>query len=293
MTHHLKHWLERAHREGFAIGAFNVSSAELLRAIIEAAVTKESPVIIESSDGETEYLGAKNLVDLVNNAREETRLPIFLNLDHARSVDRVQIALDAGYDLVHYDGSKESPEVNLKNLQTVVKRAHGIGSLVEGERDYIIEGSAVRKITAAAGRAQSHMTDPEVAAIFVKNSRLDIFAVSIGNVHGLYTSPKILDLKLLAEIQEKVPSFLSLHGGSGIDDEQIRQAIEIGQFVKINVSTELRQAVRAGLERELKEHPDEVAMYKLMPDALREVQMIVEAKMELFGSAGKARISHV
>lgn len=293
MTHHLKHWLERAHKEGFALGAFNVSSTEILRAVLAAATVKQSPVIIESSDGETEYLGAKNLVDLVTNAREETHLPIFVNLDHARSVDRIQIGLDAGYDLVHYDGSKESPEVNLHNLKTVVKRAHSLGILVEGERDYIIEGSTVRHISAAAGRALSQTTDPETAAIFVENSGIDIFAASIGNVHGLYTSPKILDLKLLAEIREKVSSFLSLHGGSGIDDEQIRQAIEIGQFVKINVSTELRQAVRAGLERELKEHPDEVAMYKLMPDALREVQTIVEAKMELFGSAGKARRNRV
>jgi fructose-bisphosphate aldolase class II len=281
-------WFFKAQTEGFAIGAFNVANFETFKAVVAAAVAEASPVMIESSDGETAYVGADNLVDLVANAREETGLPIFLNLDHSRNFDKVTIGIEAGYDLVHYDGSKEAVEVNLQILKKVIPLAHQKNVLVEGEMDYIIEGSEVRGLSAAEGRAQSHLTDPEAAAAFVQASGLDTFAVSIGNVHGLYTTPKELDFERLAAIRKKITCFLSLHGGSGISDDQIRRAIALGRIVKINISTELRQALRQGLEEGLVTHPSEVAMYKITPKAITAVQNVVVKKMRLFGSAGKA-----
>lgn len=283
-------WFTRAATEGFAIGAFNVGSLETFQAVIAAAVAERSPVLIESSDGETAYVGADNLVDLVANARQETGLPIFLNLDHSRTPEKVQLAIDAGYDLVHYDGSKESVDTNRTNLQRLVPIAHTRDILVEAEMDYIIEGSEVRHIPAAEGRAQSHLTNPDAAAQFVSATGVDTFAVSIGNVHGLYTTPKQLDFDRLQKIRARVDCFLSLHGGSGIDDAQIAQAISVGRIVKINISTELRQAMRRGLESALTEHPDEMALYKLTPEAIAAVQKIVQAKMRVFGSAGKAAL---
>lgn len=284
----VKNWFEQAQQEGFAIGAFNVANLETFKAVIAAATAENSPAIIESSDGETAYVGDDNLVDLVRNAREATGLPIFLNLDHSRTPENVLKAIEAGYDLVHYDGSKDSLERNIKNLIEITKFAHAKHILVEGESDYIIEGSEVRSISAAEGRAQSQMTEPDKAADFVKTTGIDTLAVSIGNVHGLYTSPKQLDLELLERIRARVSCFLSLHGGSGISDDQIRRAISIGKIVKINVSTELRLAFRQGLETELDKHPTEVAIYKLTPPAIAEVEKIVRAKMRLFGSSGKA-----
>ncbi len=284
----VRKWFQRAEVEGFAIGAFNVSTLETLKAVVQAAQKMSSPVLIESSDGETGYVGAANLADLIRNAREETGLPIFLNLDHSRTLENVAIGIEAGYDLVHYDGSKESPATNLEILKKVTYLARVKHILVEGELDYIIEGSELRTISAAEGRAQSTLTDPDQAADFVASSGLDTFAVSIGNVHGLYRTPKLLDFELLARIRERLPCFLSLHGGSGISDDQIKRAIQIGRIVKINVSTELRQALRLGIEESLVHHPDEVAMYKLTPEAIAGVQKIVEAKMRLFGSSGKA-----
>ena len=125
-------WFARAQAEGFAIGAFNVANLETFKAVIQAAVNQKSPALLESSDGETAYVGADNLVDLVANARAETGLPIFLNLDHSREIAKVQIALNAGYDLVHFDGSKESPAKNIDTLRRVVRMAHSRHILVEG-----------------------------------------------------------------------------------------------------------------------------------------------------------------
>ncbi|MEK7460603.1 MAG: class II fructose-bisphosphate aldolase [Patescibacteria group bacterium] len=280
-------WFARAQAEGFAIGAFNVANLETFKAVIQAAVNQKSPALLESSDGETAYVGADNLVDLVANARAETGLPIFLNLDHSREIAKVQIALNAGYDLVHFDGSKESPAKNIDTLRRVVRMAHSRHILVEGELDYIIEGSEVRSITAEEGRAASQLSDPETARAFVEETDIDTFAVSIGNVHGLYTTPKKLDLTLLEKIRGSVDCFLSLHGGSGISDDQIRHAIAVGRIVKINISSELRQALRQGLEHSLQSQPNEVAMYKITPAAIENVQKIVESKMKLFGSSHK------
>ena len=285
----VRSWFARAEAEGFAIGAFNVANLETFKSVIQAAQNQTSPILIESSDGETSYVGADNLVDLVANARAETGLPIFLNLDHSRDFEKVSIGIEAGYDLVHYDGSKEPAAANLATLKKVVTAAHAKDILVEGELDYIIEGSEVRAISAEAGRAASHLSDPATAAAFAKQSGIDTFAVSIGNVHGLYATPKRLDFHLLAAIRAQVTCHLSLHGGSGISDDQIRRAITLGKIVKINISSELRQALRQGLEEGLAKHPDEVAMYKITPEAIAQVQAIVEKKIQLFGSSGKAK----
>lgn len=284
-------WFDRAQSDGFAIGAFNVANLETFKAVIEAAQAEHSPVIIESSDGEAAFVGPANLVDLVDNARQETGLPIFLNLDHSREPDKVITGIEAGFDLVHYDGSKNDIDTNIRNLRELVPSAHRHHILVEGEADYIIEGSEVRNMSAAEGKAKSVMTDPARAAEFVAKTSIDTFAVSIGNVHGLYTSPKKLDLELLGKIRAALTCYLSLHGGSGISDDQITRAIEVGKLVKINVSTELRQAYHDGLEQALVAQPDEVAMYKITPDVIDKVKQIIQAKMRLFGSSGKAAAS--
>lgn len=285
--HKVHEWFSRAQAEGFAIGSFNVSNLAMLKAVVGAATAQKSPVLIETSDGETEYIGARAMVALVAEYRRQTGLPIFLNLDHSRTTDAVKAAIEAGYDLVHYDGSKETPAINTDNLKHVVTMAHPAGAMVEGELDYIIEGSEKRTISAAQGVARSHLTDPAEAERFVAATKLDTFAVSIGNVHGLYTSPKKLDLHLLHDIRDRLGCFISLHGGSTISGEQIRSAIRIGRIVKINVSSELRQAYRLHLAKVLKKNPDEIALYKLLPEVIGAVQKIVEEKMALFGSTHK------
>lgn len=286
----IRNWFEKARKKGFAIGAFNAANIETFKAIVQAAQNLKSPVIVESSSGETAYIDGENLVDLVDNARKETGLPIFLNLDHAHDLPSIKKLIQAGYDLIHYDGSELPIKANMRNTKKVVGWAHQArrGILVEAEIDHIT-GSSVPRLDKSVASVQKlgTYTDPETAAYFVRMTGVDTLAAFVGNVHGAYKEPKTLDLDRLHQISQKTRCFLSLHGGSTIPAGAIKTAIKVGGIVKVNVNTELRMAFRETLEKTLK-RSDEVAVYKLMPPVIFAVQKVVEKKMKLFGSAGRA-----
>ncbi|OGE38020.1 hypothetical protein A3B45_04260 [Candidatus Daviesbacteria bacterium RIFCSPLOWO2_01_FULL_39_12] len=284
-----KEWLQKAKIEKFAIGAFNVSNLEVFKAIAQAAANKKSPVIIESSPGETKWMEAENVVDISRNFSDEYKIPILVNLDHAETLAQCQIGIEAGYDLIHFDGGKMSYEENLQIAKQVVELAHARDLTVEGEIDHIGGSSTVHQGSASEEVTKVPMTDPQKAAQFVKASGVDIFAAFFGNVHGLYQSEgKHLDMDRLKQIADLIPdTYLSLHGGSGEPDDQVRAAIQFG-VVKININTEMRQAFKDTLEKVIEQNPDEYAMYKVEGPVLEAVQKIVEQKMAVFGSAGKA-----
>lgn len=279
--------LEKAQSEGWALGAFNAANIETLKAIVGAAEKLRAPVIIESSSGETEFFGAENLVDVVRNFREETGLTIFINLDHSPTEEEVSVGLEAGYELIHFDGSKLPYEQNVEITKKIVEQAHAKGLLVEAEIDHIGGSSAPHlEEDAESAQKENAYTDPERAADFVEKTGIDTFAAFFGNVHGVYKNPPKLDLERLRAIREKVPCFLSMHGGSGIPDEDVRRAIEVGKIVKINVNTELRIAYKQAAQEAFA--GEEVAAYKVMSPVIEAVQKVVEEKIQLFASAGKA-----
>lgn len=278
----------KAQEESFAVGAFNASDLVMVKAVVQAAQALSSPVIIESSPGETQFVGPKNLVDIVGNYRWATSLPIFLNLDHSVSLSSVEEGLKSGYDLVHFDGSGLSLEENIGKTLDVVAWAHAQGVPVEAEIDKITGESRPHKETAETFQAAGVYTDPQMAARFLKETQADVLAVFVGNVHGVYKNPIKLDLGRLGLIHEQLDCFLSLHGGSGIPEEEIKKAIKVGGIVKINVSTELRVAYRQALGKAL-EGSEDVAPYKLMAPVVEAVQKVVEEKIRIFGSEGKAR----
>ncbi len=280
-----REWFQRAKEEKFAIGAFNVGNLETLQAIVRGAALKKAPVIIEASPGESEFMGYENLADLVDNYRK-AGAEIILNLDHATDFENVKKAYEAGFDYLHFDGGKLEFEENVKIATEVVQLAKGRGVMVEGEVDHITGSSSIHKEGVEGEQAKGNYSDPVKAAEFVKRTGVDTYASFIGNAHGLYANEKRLDLNRLKEIKEAVPNtYLSLHGGSGVNHDDIRGAIEIG-INKINVNTEMRNAYRKELEEQLR-NSDEVAMYKLYPEIIEEVQKVVMDKIDLFGSWGK------
>ncbi len=278
---------EKAQNEGYAIGAFNAANLETLKAIAQAAGSLRAPVIAESSHGETKFIGARNLVAVVRNLSQEFGVPILINLDHSPSVEAAKAGIAAGYDLIHINASKLPYEENVAATAEVVKEAHARGLLVEAELTPIGGTSAPHAEKAEEAVAKEELTDPDQAEDFVKRTEIDTLAVSIGNVHGIYSSEKRLDLGLLAKLRERLSCFFSLHGGSTISEEQVRNAIRVGKIVKVNVNTELRMAYRKTLEETLKA-TDEVAIYKIMPPVIAAVQEVIERKIKLFGSEGKA-----
>lgn len=280
-------WLKKAKEEGFAIGAFNVGNLETFKAIAQAAKNKKSPVIIESSPGETEWMGADNIVDLAKNYSEDFGVPILVNLDHATEFESCKRAIEEGFDLIHFDGSKLPLEENLKILKQVVELAHSKGLVVEGELDHIGGASEVHT-GAVSDEIKIKKTDPSEAERFVKESGIDIFAAFVGNIHGLYKGgEKHLDIELVEKIALATRAFLSLHGSSGISEDQVKRAIDKG-IVKVNLNTEIRQAFKDSLEKLLEENPDEYAMYKILPKSVEEMQLLVENKMDTYGSSNKA-----
>lgn len=279
-----KELYERAKAGGYAVGAFNVSTIEAIKGILDAARELGAPVVIETSEKEMKYMGARLVADVVRDLAESLDIPVGIHLDHGQSLESVQEAIDAGYTSVHIDASALAYDENLELSKKVVQYAHERGITVEGELGHV--GGASEVHDESARMEKSTYTDPERAARYVKETGVDILASSIGNIHGIYENEPELDFERLAKIGEiGVP--LSLHGGSGIPEKQIKKAISLG-VAKVNVNTELRMAYTNTLHAELDEHPDEIVPYKYLPEEIEAVKNVVLDKIKMFGSAGKA-----
>lgn len=279
--------LDRAKQEKWAVGAFNVCNLEALKAVVSAAVKLRSPIIIEASDGEVNFIGKTELFYLIRVYEHQTGLPIILNLDHAPTKESCLEAISIGFDYVHFDGSKLPLAENIQITKEVVAAAHAKNILVEAEFNSITGSSADhRDENISTYQNKALYTDHAAAKQFIAETGADTLASFIGNAHGLYQNQKLIDIPRLQGIAKVLPNtYLSLHGGSGISPEDIKSAIQNG-IVKINVNTELRLAYRDTLKKVLSE-TNEIAAYKLMTPVIVAVQQIVESKIQLFGSAGK------
>lgn len=281
-----KQLLEEARLEGYAVGSFNTSNVEVMRAILAAAEEAHSPVMVETSEGEMHFGGADVFVAAFEKIASEIKIPAALHLDHGKSWETVKEAIDKGYRSVHIDASALSFEKNVELTKRVVVLAHPRGIFVEGELGHIPGVSVVHreKITEAVGRVER--TDSTLAAKFVGATGVDCLAVSIGNVHGLYQDEKILDFELLRQIRTAVNCFLSLHGASGIGENDLKETVRLG-INKVNVNTELRAAYMGSLREELAKPPQEIKPYVVFPPALDEVKKVVKNKVVILGSSGQ------
>lgn len=282
-----KQILQDARDGGYAIGAFNAADLVTAKAIVNAAAALQAPVIIEASAGEVGFVGLIQMRALVDAYVTETGMPILLNLDHALDEDVINEAVDIGYDLIHIDGSELDQCDNIKQTKEVAALTHQRGLLCEGELDHIQGSSDDHRREEVSEILQLELyTDSVAAAEFVEETGVDIFAAFFGNVHGVYNQPPQLDFKRLQEIGENVDAMLSMHGGSGIRDEDVKRAIEIGKIAKINVNSELRIAYREALEESLA-RSSSVKPYEYYAPVVAAVQGVIEDKIELFGSTGK------
>ena len=280
-----KKYFEKAKKEGFGIGAFNAANLESMKAVVNAASKLQSPVIIEFSPGEVEHMGVDQAVALGRAFEKQYSVPIILNLDHGTDPEKIIQAIDAGFDYVHFDGGKVPFDEALKIGKILADYAHQKGVMIEGEIDHI-EGSSADHTDSKPNVDSKLYTDPNQAKQFIEKTGFDVFASFVGNLHGIYAESKNLNLDLLQKIKNTIPNtYLSLHGGSGIVEEDIKRAIEIG-IVKINVNSELRIAFKMVLQEVLNDS-NEIAAYKFMQKPIEEMQKVVEQKIKMFGSVGK------
>ena len=276
--------LTRLQTQGAALGHFNVSDQVLLKAVIAAAAETEIPLLVGASEGEREFFGTRQLAALVKSTRQESDVPIFLNADHTHSLTKAMEAASAGFDAVTIDFSALPLDQNVTRTKEAVEAIKAVNPaiLAEGEIGDIGTGSEIKE-TAQGGK----LSTPEEAQQFVEATGIDILAPAVGNMHGMLKSmvqgkaKKHLDLERIAQIKQAAGVFLTLHGGSGTDDEHFRKAIAAGINI-IHINTELRVAWRESLDESLARDSNEVVPYKILRPVVDAVKNVVSSRLRLF-----------
>jgi fructose-bisphosphate aldolase class II len=282
----LRNILEEAQRNGAAVGHFNISDWILLKAVFAAAQELKVPVIVGASEGERAFMGVAQVAALVKSLREEHGFPIFLNADHTHTLDSAIAAAKAGFDSIVFDLSGLPFEENIRQTKQAVETLKSINPaiLVEGEIGNIGTGSEIHE---SVPDSSKNLTTPEEAKQFVGGTGVDILAPAVGNMHGMLQTmvqgdvKKRLNIQRIREIKSASGSLLTLHGGSGTDDDDFRQAIASGINI-IHINTEIRVAWRHGIEDALAKQPREIVPYKLLPAAEESIKQVVLARLQLF-----------
>ncbi len=283
--------VRRAQEEQFAIGAFNLDNQETLIAVARAAKNKNAPVMVEVSKGEVDALGLDNVRDMVENYKAQYGIEMYINLDHSPTVEDAIAGIEAGYEFIHIDVSQANHDATDEQIinatREVVEAAKLTGALVESEPHYFGGGSNVFTENYDYEEIKKTFSTPEGARHFVEATGVDTFAAAIGNLHGKYPVPKVLDIDLLRQIHDAINCHISLHGGSDTPGHYFEEAVKIG-VVKININSDMRFAYRNTLVKVLEENETEFAVVKLMGAVIDEVQKAVESKIDTFNATGKA-----
>lgn len=304
-----KEMFEKAMQGKYAIGAFNVNNMELIQGIVDAAEEQNSPVILQASSSAIKYAGIDYLMAMVKVAAEKyPNIPIAIHLDHGPDFETCKMCVDAGFTSVMFDGSKYDFEENIRLTKEVVDYAHAHGVVVEAELGKL--AGIEDEVNVSADDAI--YTDPAQAEEFVKRTGVDSLAIAIGTSHGAYKfkGEARLRFDILKEVKERIPNTpIVLHGAStvipelvemcnkyggdipgakGVPDEILHEA-SISGVSKINVDTDLRLALTAGIRKVFVEEPSAFDPRKYLKPARELVKETVAHKMrDVFGSANKA-----
>ena len=289
----LRDALRQAEQRGAAIGHFNVSDLVLLKGVFTAAQELKVPVIVGASEGERSFMGVRQIAALVKSLRDEFDYPIFLNADHTHSMAGAEEVARAGFDSVVFDRSALPRKENVQQTREAVTALKAIhpSILVEGEIGDIGSGSEIHDAMPEPGKG---LTTPEEARQFVEETGIDILAPAVGSMHGMSrsmvqgASKQHLDIERIAAIRKAARVPLTLHGGSGTDDDDFRKAIAAGISI-VHINTELRVAWRRSLESSLAGKPDQVVPYQILPPVVDSVREVVKSRLQLFNHAQSSR----
>ena len=315
-----KEMFKKAYEGHYAIGAFNVNNMEIVQGITEAAKELNAPLILQCSAGARKYAKHQYLVHLVQAAIEDTGLPIALHLDHGADFETCKSCIDGGFTSVMFDGSHYSFKENIEKTKEVVEYAHAHGVVVEAELGQLAGIEDDVKVAAH----EAHYTDPNEVEEFVKETGVDSLAIAIGTSHGAYKFtpdqctrneqgilvPPPLRFDILEEIAKRLPNFpIVLHGASsvpqdfvkiindngghmpdavGVPEEQLRKAASLA-VCKINIDSDLRLAMTAGIRKHFNDHPDHFDPRQYVADGRENIKALVSHKIkEVLGCDGKA-----
>lgn len=279
----LKEALDEADKHGYAVGAFNVSNMETVKAVIESAEAENSPVIIQATPGAVQYAGLFLVTSMVKAAVKNTSVPVAFHLDHGTDFELIVRCIVNGFSSIMFDGSKLPLEENISATARIVEIAKAAGVSTEGELGKI-KGT---EDEVSVQEGEDLLTDPEEARYFLRETEVDALAVAVGTAHGFYKEEPEIDFSRLRAIRDTCNVPLVMHGASGVPDEDIVRGIALG-IRKINIDTEIRQAFRKSISRYIEENPGNIDPRKMMRPAMEEMKKVIRGKMRLFGSSGKA-----
>jgi tagatose 1,6-diphosphate aldolase GatY/KbaY len=285
-----KEIMVEAAKNGYAVGAFNITDLLQFEAVIDAAIEKKAPVIVQTSVKPSKFLGTNMMVAIYRTLAESAPVPVCLHLDHCTEIDYCKKCADAGYTNIMIDASKQTFEENIRQTKEVVDYCHSVGNIsVEGELGTV--GGVEDQIKVAEDEAQ--LANPEQSVEFVERTGVDIFAPAIGTAHGVYKTknPKI-DFERMAIINKMlngngIKTPVVVHGGTGLPDDYIEKLLEAGG-AKFNVSTELKHTLVDAKWEYINAHRDEYDPGKLdvfVRDATRKVVMHWMDKLKSTGKA--------
>jgi tagatose 1,6-diphosphate aldolase GatY/KbaY len=274
----------------YAVGAFNITDLIQLEGVVDAAVEKKSPLIIQTSVKPSKFLGRDVLVAIFRTIAESAPIPICLHLDHCTEVDYCKACADSGYTNIMIDASKQSYEENIRQTKEIVDYCHSVGNIsVEGELGTVsgVEDQII------VSEDETQLANPAQAVEFVERTGVDIFAPAIGTAHGVYKTknPKV-DFERMATINKMLNSNgiktpLVVHGGTGLPEDYIKKLLEAGG-AKFNVSTELKRVLIDAKYDYICAHREEYDPGKVDVAARDAIRKAVGHWIDMLGSEGKA-----
>ena len=280
MLVNMREMLREAQRERYGVGFFNAVNVEMARAIIETAEEMRAPVIVGTAEVLLPAMPLERVAEYLIPMARKASVPVAVHYDHGLTFDKCMEALDLGFSSIMYDCSTAPYEENVTAVARMAEICHGRGATVEGELGHVGDNEGAGKLE----NPSDYYTDPEMAADFVRRTGVDALAVAVGNAHGDYKFPPKLDFGRIAAIRDAAGTPLVLHGGSGLSDDDFREAVKRG-VCKINIFTDLDKAGKAGIEKGLKAGAG--SMMALIPYEIEAMKKVVRNKIELFGSAGR------
>lgn len=267
-------------REGrYAVGLFNAVNLELARGILAAAQRTGSPVIMGTAEVLFPYGPLEEVSYYLIPMAKKAGVPVVIHLDHGLKKETCLKALDLGFTSIMYDCSTDDYDTNVEKVREMAEIAHSRGATIEGELGHVGDNT-----DAAEADPSFFYTDPGQARDFVEKTGVDALAVAVGTAHGAYKLPPKLDFDRIRAIKEQAKVPLVLHGGSGLTDEDFRQAIRAG-ISKINIFTDINVAAVRGARQHFVS--DDKGLTELIPAAVEAVERETAKKMELFGSCGR------
>jgi fructose-bisphosphate aldolase class II len=279
----MRDMLQHAHREGYAIGAFDLVSLDFLQAILAAAERCEAPVILSLAESHFDYFDFPTIMPAVVTAARRTTVPVAIHLDHGASLESAVAGIRLGCNGVMVDASTRPFDDNVKATREIVDMAHSCGVPVEGELGYV---AGVEGEDAERHPGEVRYTEVGEARKYVERTGVDFLAVSIGTVHGRMKGEPDLDIKRLGQINQALGIPLVIHGGTGLSDQQFQDLIANG-VTKINYYTALADAAGKRI-RENTANDAACGYTGLVKGVIDAIQQECELRIRQWGSAGKA-----